>query len=102
MKTNEDRYFEVVDRIARACAQGSDPDRVFHSIMGKAEVPLGRRHFREVMDYGNHPSAFADLLGDVVEKFTPDDWDAAIENITYMGFRADVLERVAELKDEEQ
>ena len=64
------------------------------------KASLGRRHFREVMDYGNHPSAFADWLGEV-DKFTPADWDSVTEMITYMGFRADVLERVAELKDEE-
>lgn len=102
MKTREERYFDVVERIARACAQVSDPDRAFHSIMDQAGVPFTRRHFREVMDYGNHPSAFADLLGDAVDKFTPADWEAVVDNITYMGFRADVLERVAELKDEEQ
>ncbi len=74
------------------------PKRMFHALM--ACKTLGRNSLRDVMDYGNHPSAFADLLGDPVESFTPDDWDAVIENIAYMGFRADVLERVAELKDE--
>lgn len=96
----EEKYRGVVDSIARACAQYANPDRAFHTIMEKAS--LGRRHFREVMDYGNHPSAFADWLGEEVDKFTPADWDSVTEMITYMGFRADVLERVAELKDGEQ
>jgi len=97
MNKAERRYRSVVSMVAKACALDRNPDRVFHTLM--AGKTLGRGSFRDVMDYGDFPSAFADLLGDPVESFTPDDWDAVIENIAYMGFRADVLKRVAELKE---
>lgn len=51
------------------------------------------------MEYGNHPSAWADLLGDEVESMTNDDWNSVVENITYMAFRGDVLERVVQIKE---
>jgi len=95
--SKEEQYHDAVNQVARLCARTRDPDRAFHSTVSGTR--LSRSHFRDVMDFSGHPSAFADLLGDPVEKFTPDDWNAVIEQITYMSFRADVLERVAELKE---
>jgi len=90
-------YWSAVNAVASACALRSDPDRAFHRIASKH--PMGRGQFRDCMDFGNHPSAFADWLGEPIEKFTPDDWDSVIENIAYMAFRADVMERVNEIKE---
>jgi hypothetical protein len=94
---HEVRYWAVVEQVAQACALYPDPDRAFHRVMEGAS--LGRKQFRDTMDYGDHPSAFADWLGEPVEKFTPDDWESVTEHITYMALRADVLGRVADIKE---
>ncbi len=52
------------------------------------------------MEYGGHPSAWADWLGDDVESMTHEDWQSVVINITYMAFRADVMERVSQIKEE--
>ena len=90
-------YWKAVEQVARACAVEPNPDRAFHSICEK--LPMTKGHFRDVMDFGKHPSAFADWLGDPIETFDNSDWSAVTEGVTYMAFRADVLERVCELKE---
>lgn len=96
---SETNYRAAVNLVARACMNAPDPDRAFHNRMSGTQ--FDRHHFRDVMEYSNHPSAWADLFGSEVDSFTADHWEAVKDHITYMSFRADVLERVAELKDEE-
>ena len=95
--SREEKYRIVVDQVARACVHGADPDRVYHRVMG--QVRITRKMYRDTMEYGNHPFAWADLLGDEVESMTNDDWNSVVENITYMAFRGDVLERVVQIKE---
>ena len=96
--SREEKYRSVVDQVARACVHGPDPDRVYHRVMGS--VRITRKMYRDTMEYGGHPSAWADWLGDDVESMTHEDWQSVVSNITYMAFRADVLERVTQLKKE--
>ena len=91
-------YKQAVRDIAKLCSEASDPDRRFHKIVARRKFV--RSHFNDVMDFGNHPSAYADLLGSPADSFTHDDWHSVIPLITYLGFRADVLEKVAKLKEE--
>lgn len=93
---SESNYLSAVNSVALECAQSRNPDRAFHAMM--SSVQFSREHFRDVMNYSEHPSAWADLMGDAVESFTADHWEAVRDQITYMSFRADVLERVAAIK----
>ena len=93
---SESNYRSAVNSVALECAQASNPDRAFHAMM--SNMQFNREHFRDVMNYSEHPSAWADLMGDAVESFTADHWEAVVDQITYMSFRADVLERVASIK----
>jgi len=99
LKSREIDYWRAVEHVAKACSEESNPDREFHRIC--EGLTMGNGHFRDVMDFGKHPGAFADWLGEPVEGFEQSDWSAAMEHVTYMAFRADVLERVCELKESE-
>ncbi len=93
-------YWGAVELIAQACASQPDPDRTFHSIMDR--LRLGRAHFNDIMDFGNHSTAYADWLGDAAETYDMDHWIAVEELVTYMAYRGDVLARVADIKREER
>lgn len=96
--SRENQYRHVVNKVALACIHSPDPDRVYHLVM--KDIPITRKMYRDTMEYGGHPSAWADWLGDDVESMTHEDWQSVVINITYMAFRADVMERVSQIKEE--
>jgi len=96
--SREAKYRYAVEKVALACIHSPDPDRVYHLLM--KDVPITRKMYRDTMEYSSHPSSWADHIGDDVESMDNDEWESVVENITYMAFRGDVLERVSELKEE--
>lgn len=90
-------YKRTVRDVAKLCSTAMNPDKRFHRIASGRQFT--RKQFNDVMDFGNHPDAYANLLGDPVEIFSHEDWHSVIPLIAYLGFRADVLEKVSKLKE---
>ena len=92
-------YRKVIEWFAEQCADETNPDAKLNAML--AEKKFGMRHWRLVMRWGEHPRSYADWvesMGGSVQHYTTDDWEAVSPHIAFMGFRADVLEKVAAIK----
>ena len=105
-KTQRSRgYWDRINRLARFLAPSDNPDRDFSTILGSAEWPPDE--FQDVMEFSKHASALADKQEEVwqIDRSEPTrpswgsaEWSLLQDQIGFMAVRADVLERLADIK----